>query len=285
MRAATSLQPLPTAVPFLHATADRAGAAYMSAHTSCRRLHPKWCGGRCRAASSSSHRLRPPSAELAESSSSSSPSRTLAAIGAPVPGGWSPQRRDAALFPARSYIIMLWRFMQRMMPPKDDVGKQAKRRRRRPLPGFDAVAGIDSAKRELEEVVDFIKRPERYTRLGARFPKGVLMHGSPPYPPMGPGVHTHVRTHAHCPPDHARILRDGQDPPRPRGGARGRCVAPSPPCIALSAALCRRQRAQGSRSSRARPATSWRPLWVRMNPLPLPAFRFARGALDPVALS
>ena len=44
---------------------------------------------------------------------------------------------------------------------------------------FDDVAGIDEAERELAEIVDFLKRPERYTKLGARIPRGVLLYGPP----------------------------------------------------------------------------------------------------------
>jgi cell division protease FtsH len=44
---------------------------------------------------------------------------------------------------------------------------------------FDDVAGVDEAVEELREVVDFLKRPERYARLGARIPKGVLLAGPP----------------------------------------------------------------------------------------------------------
>ena len=44
---------------------------------------------------------------------------------------------------------------------------------------FDDVAGIEEAERELEAVVDFLKRPERYHKLGARIPHGVLLYGSP----------------------------------------------------------------------------------------------------------
>ncbi len=44
---------------------------------------------------------------------------------------------------------------------------------------FDDVAGIDEAKEELEEIVDFLKSPAKYTKLGAKIPKGVLLVGAP----------------------------------------------------------------------------------------------------------
>ena len=44
---------------------------------------------------------------------------------------------------------------------------------------FDDVAGIDEAEQELVEIVDFLKNPEQYTRLGARIPRGVLLYGPP----------------------------------------------------------------------------------------------------------
>ncbi|MEG3116667.1 ATP-dependent zinc metalloprotease FtsH [Salinicola sp. 4072] len=44
---------------------------------------------------------------------------------------------------------------------------------------FDDVAGVDEAKGELEEVVDFLRNPEEYGKLGARVPKGVLLVGPP----------------------------------------------------------------------------------------------------------
>ena len=47
------------------------------------------------------------------------------------------------------------------------------------LAKFDDVAGLEEEKEELEEIVDFLKAPEKYTRMGARIPKGVLLVGPP----------------------------------------------------------------------------------------------------------
>jgi cell division protease FtsH len=44
---------------------------------------------------------------------------------------------------------------------------------------FDDVAGIEEAEQELAEVVDFLRDPAKYTKLGARIPRGVLLSGSP----------------------------------------------------------------------------------------------------------
>ena len=44
---------------------------------------------------------------------------------------------------------------------------------------FEDVAGIDEVEAEISEVVDFLKNPEKYRRLGARAPKGVLLAGAP----------------------------------------------------------------------------------------------------------
>src|SRR5207247_4329439 len=44
---------------------------------------------------------------------------------------------------------------------------------------FDDVAGIEEAKDELTEIVDFLKNPQRYGRLGGRIPRGVLLSGPP----------------------------------------------------------------------------------------------------------
>ena len=44
---------------------------------------------------------------------------------------------------------------------------------------FDDVAGLEEEKQEMLEIVDFLKRPEKFTKMGARVPKGVLLYGKP----------------------------------------------------------------------------------------------------------
>jgi cell division protease FtsH len=44
---------------------------------------------------------------------------------------------------------------------------------------FDDVAGVDNAKRDLEEIVEFLRDPQRYRKLGAKIPRGILLMGPP----------------------------------------------------------------------------------------------------------
>ncbi len=74
---------------------------------------------------------------------------------------------------------------------------------------FNDVAGIDEAKGELEEIIDFLKDPKKFTRLGGRIPKGVLLMGPPaparpcwrapsPVRPECPSSPSRARTSSRC---------------------------------------------------------------------------------------
>ena len=60
-----------------------------------------------------------------------------------------------------------------------NLGKSPARFDQRPDTGisFDDIAGIDEAKAEFEEIVSFLKEPDKYTLVGAKIPKGVLLVG------------------------------------------------------------------------------------------------------------
>ena len=62
-----------------------------------------------------------------------------------------------------------------------NLGKSPARFDQKPDTGisFNDIAGIDEAKAEFEEIVSFLKEPERYTVVGAKIPKGVLLIGPP----------------------------------------------------------------------------------------------------------
>ena len=62
-----------------------------------------------------------------------------------------------------------------------NIGKSTARFEKRPDTGvvFDDIAGIDEAKAEFEEIVSFLKQPDKYTIVGAKIPKGILLVGPP----------------------------------------------------------------------------------------------------------
>lgn len=72
-------------------------------------------------------------------------------------------------------------FSQNSASSPMNLGKSTARFDQRPDTGifFDDIAGIDEAKAEFEEIVSFLKEPERYTVVGAKIPKGVLLVGPP----------------------------------------------------------------------------------------------------------
>lgn len=82
-------------------------------------------------------------------------------------------------------VWFLWRMMRSMRVGQDQAmsfGRskpKVSRDMERPQVTFGDVAGADEAKEDLKEVVEFLKEPEKFIRLGARVPKGVLMVGPP----------------------------------------------------------------------------------------------------------
>ena len=60
-----------------------------------------------------------------------------------------------------------------------NFGKSRARMSRDNRVNFNSVAGLEEEKEELEEVVDFLKNPQKYTSVGARIPKGLLLVGPP----------------------------------------------------------------------------------------------------------
>lgn len=90
------------------------------------------------------------------------------------------------LLPFALLIMFLIFAMRRSADPMSSgmfgsfVRSQAKRFRPSEIKTtFDDVAGMDHAKRELQEVVEFLKEPAKFQRLGAEIPKGVLLAGPP----------------------------------------------------------------------------------------------------------
>ena len=91
---------------------------------------------------------------------------------------------------------------------------------------FDDVAGIDEARGELMEVVDFLKNPDRYRRLGGKIPKGVLIVGAPRHRQDAAGQGRRRRGgRAVLQPERLGLRRDVR---RGRRGARARPLRPGP---------------------------------------------------------
>ena len=85
-------------------------------------------------------------------------------------------------------IIGLWIFIINRMRPGGsggvnpfDFGKSSAQAYKKDISSvtFDDIAGLEEVKVEVREVVDFLKNPEKYTKLGAKIPKGVLLVGPP----------------------------------------------------------------------------------------------------------
>ena len=82
------------------------------------------------------------------------------------------------------FLFILWGFLSRRLGPGQGVMNFGKSRariyaERETGVTFADVAGVDEAKEELQEIIDFLRYPQKYATLGGRIPKGVLLVGPP----------------------------------------------------------------------------------------------------------
>ena len=86
----------------------------------------------------------------------------------------------AILFNLFPTLIMLALFIMIFkLQGLGEKGKVYEETERKTKTRFDDVAGLDEEKEELIEIVDFLKTPQKFTKMGAKIPKGVLLYGKP----------------------------------------------------------------------------------------------------------
>jgi cell division protease FtsH len=88
------------------------------------------------------------------------------------------------MLPALFVVGIIWFMLRQAQGSNNQALSFGKSRARmftgdQPTVTFDDVAGVEEAKEELQEVVEFLKEPEKFISLGARIPKGVLLVGPP----------------------------------------------------------------------------------------------------------
>jgi cell division protease FtsH len=100
------------------------------------------------------------------------------------PGGFNWGNLFINLLPLIFFIALIWFIFSRARGAGNQAMSFGRSKARlfpstKPTITFDDVAGIEEAKQELQEVVEFLKTPEKFSALGARIPRGVLLVGPP----------------------------------------------------------------------------------------------------------
>jgi cell division protease FtsH len=86
------------------------------------------------------------------------------------------------IMPILLIVVVIFVFMRQNSGGNNrafDFGKSRATLNRQKTTTYKNVAGLDEEKEELEEIIDFLKNPKKYTTIGARIPKGILLMGSP----------------------------------------------------------------------------------------------------------
>lgn len=101
-----------------------------------------------------------------------------------LPSGFNWGNLLFTLLPLLFFIGLIWFIFSRARGAGNQAMSFGRSRARlfpstKPSITFDDVAGVDEAKQELQEVVEFLKTPEKFAALGARIPRGVLLIGPP----------------------------------------------------------------------------------------------------------
>ncbi len=92
---------------------------------------------------------------------------------------WDAIKYDVSLIVPIIFLAVICYFMWRTLKLMPRTKPQEISPRSKSSITWDDVAGVDETKEELREVVDFLSHPKRFKQLGAKVPKGILLHGPP----------------------------------------------------------------------------------------------------------